>query len=731
MNNPGCSRMRQHPLPGGCTSAGRVSIRVPPGIAPAQRAALPTNHRVTMNQLHQQTSPYLLQHANNPVHWRAWGPEALAEAKAADKPIIVSIGYSTCHWCHVMERESFEDQATADLMNNLFVCIKVDREERPDVDRIYMEACQAISGGGGWPLNAFLLPDGRPFYAGTYYPPERKYNRPSWKEVVTHLAGLYQDDRASLEDQADRLTRNIRSGATQLLKLEPEAGNHDEWRARVMSKLEGAYDYARGGFGGAPKFPMSLALEALLTHGVLHREFNHQHRAHHGMLAMLDGGIYDHLGGGFSRYTVDAEWRVPHFEKMLYDNALLLRLLAKLHLNQPNERYLAAITETTTWLRREMTLPGGGYRAALDADSEGVEGKYYTWTLEEIAALLPADEAELIAEFYGVTVSGNWEEERTNIFYRPTELAAAAAKVGLPPDVAAAKLTKARKALHDAQLLRIPPGADDKLILQWNALLLSGWTWCYRATADDRYLRLATDLWATLTEQLRAEGKWYRNLTGGQLGAPAFLDDLAALAEAALDLHDVTFDLDYALVHARAILDEILENFSMPDGGPMFYLSPPAGSELPVEAVEFFDNALPSGNSQLMSSLLRMARITGEEKYLNRGETMLAAMAGSLERYPSSFGNWLRAGLLHGVPPRELVVTGPGARAAAAQYLSRYRPGLLIVATDEAREDVPLTQNRYLPGSLRFFVCENQACKLPVTTAAQAQGLLDPGTMNS
>ena len=678
-----------------------------------------------MNQLSQQTSPYLLQHANNPVHWRAWGPEALAEAKATDKPIIVSIGYSTCHWCHVMERESFEDEATADLMNEHFVCIKVDREERPDVDRIYMEACQAISGGGGWPLNAFLLPDGRPFYAGTYYPPERKYNRPSWQEVLTHLSGLFHDDRASLEDQAERLVRNIRSGATQLLKLEPEANDHDEWRNKAMGKLNGAYDYARGGFGGAPKFPMSLALEAMLTNGVLHKDFNDQHRAHHGMLAMLNGGIYDHLGGGFSRYTVDAEWRVPHFEKMLYDNALLLRLLGKLHLAQPSPRYLSAITETTNWLQREMALPGGGYRAALDADSEGVEGKYYTWTLEEIAAILPADEAELVAEFYGVTVAGNWEEEQTNIFYRPTDLPAVAAKMDLPAEAAAAKLAKARKALHAAQLLRIPPGADDKLILQWNAFLISAWTWCYRATADEKYLRLATELWRTLNKELHSEGKWYRNLTSGKLGALAFLDDLAALAEAALDLHDVTFELDYALVHARKIIDEALANFSMPDGGPMFYLSPPAGSELPVEAVEFFDNALPSGNSQLMGALLRLARISGEAKYLNRGEAMLAAMAGSLERYPSSFGNWLGTGLLHGVPPRELVITGSEAKKTAGTFLSRYRPGLLIVASEMPREDVPLLRNRYLTDSTRFFVCENQVCNLPVSSETEVLPLID------
>jgi hypothetical protein len=623
-----------------------------------------------------------------------------------------------------MERESFEDQAMADLMNERFVCIKVDREERPDVDRIYMEACQAITGGGGWPLNAFLLPDGRPFYAGTYYPPERKYNRPSWKEVVTHLHSQFTDNRAELEDQADRLTRNIKTGGTRLLQLEPEANDHDEWRQTAVDKLKGGYDYAQGGFGGAPKFPMSLGLEALLVNGLLHKEFNDQHLAAHGMLAMLDGGIYDHLGGGFSRYTVDAEWRVPHFEKMLYDNALLLRLLGKLHLAQPNQRYSDAMAETTTWLQREMRLDNGGYRAALDADSEGVEGKYYTWTLEEIATLLPADEAELLAEFYECTPAGNWEEEQTNIFYRPTTLSAIAAKIGMPVDVATEKLAKARRTLHDAQRLRIPPGADGKLILQWNALLVSGWTWCYRATGDDTYLELATNLWSSLKSHLCVDGRWYRNLTAGKLGAPAFLDDLAALAEAALDLHDATFTLDYALTDARKIVEEVLANFGMSDS-PMFYLRPPAGSELPVDAVELFDNALPSGNGQLTGSLLRLARLTDDAPYLEQGETMLAAMAGSLERYPSSFGNWLRIGLEHGAPTRELVITGPGAAIAAEQFLSRYRPALLIVATEVAREDVPLLQNRYLAGTLRFFVCENKVCQLPVTTVDEAMALLD------
>ncbi|SEP99807.1 thioredoxin domain-containing protein [Neolewinella agarilytica] len=690
-------------------------------------------HKYT-NALIHESSPYLLQHAHNPVNWEPWSEKALARAKAENKPIIVSIGYSTCHWCHVMERESFEDEATAAVMNEHFVCIKVDREERPDVDRIYMEACQAISGGGGWPLNAFLLPDGRPYYAGTYYPPVAKYNRPSWTGVLAQMSKVFHEDRNTVEEQANRLIENIRGGGTRLLKIEPTAENHTAWRETLTEKLRANYDLRRGGFGGAPKFPMSQSLEVLLANGVLYQEFNDQHLAAHGVLAMLDGGIYDHLGGGFSRYTVDAEWRVPHFEKMLYDNALLLRLMAKLQMVLPNQRFLEGIAETTAWLQREMLLPGGGYRAALDADSEGVEGKYYIWDYEELAGLLPADQLELVVAFFGVTEAGNWEEENSNILYRPDTLAAVAASLDLSTEIATVKLAEAKKTLHEYQFKnRVHPGADDKLILQWNALLISGWSWCYRATGDEKYRELTTGLWQTLTEQLYVKGQWHRNLTNGDLGAPAFLDDYAALAEAAIDLHDITFELDYAipasagdasLTNAAAIVDYILATFSMPEG-PMCYLRGTEDSELPVASLDLFDNALPSGNSQLAHSLLRLSHLTGKDHYLTRGEEMLAAMSGSLERYPSSFGGWAHAALLHAAPVRELVVAGPGARAAAGQFLSRYRPELLIVASPEAREDLSLLQNRYLPGELRFYVCENQSCQLPVGTVTEAEDQLD------
>ncbi len=670
-----------------------------------------------MNRLAQQTSPYLLQHAHNPVDWYPWGEEALERARREDKPILVSIGYSTCHWCHVMERESFENEATAALMNAHFVCIKVDREERPDVDQVYMEACQAITGGGGWPLNAFLLPDARPFYAGTYYPPERKYNRPSWTELLRYIARTYHENRDEVEAQARQLTENLSTGSDRLVGIEVST---DDPTAAMLDNLREAYDDARGGFGGAPKFPQSQALELLLDHGVIRGNNHDVYRAGHAMRAMLGGGIYDQIGGGFSRYTVDANWRVPHFEKMLYDNALLLRLLGKLQLVTPDPRYVQAMEETTDWLLREMSLTGGGYRAALDADSEGVEGKYYVWDYAELTALLPPEDAELVADFYGITREGNWEEG-TNIPYRPGPLPAV---TDLPVDVAVAKIASARQVLADARRLRIPPGADDKLILQWNALLISGWCWCYRATGSDRYLGLATELYAALGDQLHDRGNWYRNRTAGQLGAPAFLDDLAALAAAALDLAEVTLEIDYAVRDARRLVDEVVDRFS-DEQGRLFYLRPPARSELPVATKDLYDNALPSGNSQMANNLYRLGRLTGEPAYTDRAERMLAAMTGAVVRYPSSFAGWGATALLLSQPERELVVTGTNARREARKFLSDHRPGLLIVATEHDRPDVPLFTNRYL-SEPRFFVCENRSCRLPVPSAEEARRLLDP-----
>ncbi|MEL6140000.1 MAG: thioredoxin domain-containing protein, partial [Bacteroidota bacterium] len=376
-----------------------------------------------MNRLQYETSPYLLQHAGNPVDWYPWGEEALAKARTEDKPIIVSIGYSTCHWCHVMERESFENDSVAAYMNENFVCIKVDREERPDVDQVYMEACQAISGSGGWPLNAFLLPDTRPFYAGTYFPPESKYNRPGWLDLLRHLNRLYHEDRDRVIGQAEQLTNSIGKAGELFIKPpeveDPFAPIHLD---AMVRKLKSRYDTVNGGFGGAPKFPMSQSLELLLDFGMLHQDEQAIQLAEHGVLSMIRGGIYDQLGGGFARYTVDGAWRVPHFEKMLYDNALLLRLLGKLQMTQPKSEYLSTIVETINWLEREMRSPSGSFYAALDADSEGVEGKFYTWTYDELKAVLDEEELTQVQSWLGSSQAGNWEEEKTNILYRPVEV---------------------------------------------------------------------------------------------------------------------------------------------------------------------------------------------------------------------------------------------------------------------------------------------------------------------
>lgn len=657
-----------------------------------------------MNRLQHETSPYLLQHASNPVDWYPWGEEALERARKEDKPIIVSIGYSTCHWCHVMERESFEDDAVAAYMNEHYVCIKVDREERPDVDQVYMEACQAISGGGGWPLNAFLLPDGRPFYAGTYYPPQSAHNRPGWIDLLRHFVRLYHEERAKVEEQANGLTDSI--GKAPNIFITDELTAEDPFDAEKMetmvATLRSRFDLTNGGFGGAPKFPMSQSLELLLDHGLLTDNDSSLALARKGMSAMIRGGIYDQIGGGFARYTVDGAWRVPHFEKMLYDNGLLLRLLGKLQLSGPDPEWVTTIEETVGWLKREMRSPSGSFYAALDADSEGVEGKFYVWDYDELELVLGQDRLTQAERFFGVSKAGNWAEEQTNIFYRSAPV----------PAVEATAFDETKKILFDHRENRIRPGRDEKIILQWNALLISGLTYCYRATGEQEQLDLATKSLSALRRECFHEGQWYRNFTAGRRGTPAYLDDLAALAEALLDLYAVTFD--FALLEeAMAITEDVLNRFSGAEGG-LFYLRPLKGNELPVATVDLYDNALPSGNSQLLNVLHRLAQMSGRQDWASLLDERLTQMVGGVTKYPTSFANWGRLLLLKSRKERELVVTGPGSRAAARELGKKYWPDLVIVATETDRPDFPSLKDRYLDDRRRFFLCENQSCHQPV-----------------
>ncbi|MEL6392172.1 MAG: thioredoxin domain-containing protein [Bacteroidota bacterium] len=667
-----------------------------------------------MNALQFETSPYLLQHAGNPVDWYPWGDEALARAKAEDKPIIVSIGYSTCHWCHVMERESFENETTAAFMNEHFVCIKVDREERPDIDHFYMEACQAINGSGGWPLNAFLLPDLRPFYAGTYYPPEPRYQRPSWRQLLVHLTELYRNEPDKVKAQAERLTTSIADSSSLFINEPLPDSAALTSLDDMVRKLKSGFDLENGGYGGAPKFPMTQSLELLLEFGILKADEQCVQLAERGMQAMISGGIYDQIGGGFSRYTVDSAWRVPHFEKMLYDNALILRMLAKLQLWRPNFKYEQTIKETVDWLNREMRADSQAFFSALDADSEGVEGKFYTWTQEELREVLPEQLWEAAESYLGVTEEGNWEEEKTNIFYRARDNHSLSDFV----------LAEIKQKLFDHRESRIRPGLDDKVILQWNGLMIEALCWCHRALPDNGYLKLAEQGMKALQASLLKDGKWYRNGKDQQLGEQAFLDDEISLASAALELYLTGFDQQWFYL-AKERLDYVITNFPVQSSG-LFAMASSDHGQLPVSGASVYDNALPSGNSQTTQLLQKMDRLVGPGKYGQEARRLLGLMESSAIKYPTSFAGWGRALLYENSDRGELIITGPEASELAKSAWANSRPGEIIVCAETNIPELSLLENRFSKNERLLYYCRNLACGLPVQSLQEVLAQRQP-----
>jgi uncharacterized protein YyaL (SSP411 family) len=493
-----------------------------------------------MNRLAQETSPYLLQHAHNPVDWYAWKPEAFEKARAEQKPILVSIGYSTCHWCHVMERESFESPDVAAYMNEHYINIKVDREERPDVDAVYMEACQLLTGSGGWPLNCFLTPEGKPFYAGTYYPPRPAFNRPSWMQLLEHLANIWDNQRETALNQAERLLGNIQRNDSVFIQLK---GNGEQVAADpklLYQRISDQFDRAEGGFGGAPKFPSTMAIQWLLN---WHYFSGNPEALEHGLFSlekMARGGIYDQIGGGFARYATDREWLIPHFEKMLYDNALLVSVLSEAHkytvghlAEGGQSLWSETIEQTLAYIEREMTSPEGGFYAAQDADSEGVEGKFYVWDKAEIDAVLGSD-AELFCSFYGVTEEGNWEEK--NILWRPYRYQEFADTRSIPVEVLKQNLKTSADKLLQVRSKRIWPGLDHKILLDWNALMVSAYAAAYSALGHEKYKDAAIRNLDYLNHTLRnVEGTWKHSSAQDA----AFLDDYAFLIAAWIDVYQI------------------------------------------------------------------------------------------------------------------------------------------------------------------------------------------------
>jgi uncharacterized protein YyaL (SSP411 family) len=640
-----------------------------------------------VNRLADETSPYLLQHADNPVDWYPWGDEAFARARADDRPVLLSIGYAACHWCHVMEHESFEDEGTAEVMNGHFVSVKVDREERPDVDGLYMDAVVSMTGHGGWPLTVFLTPEGKPFYGGTYFPPEPRFNMPSFRQVLLAVVEAYRERRGDVERQADALVDAIREASEQPPSLDPLSS---ELLARAVSALRSQFDPVRGGFGGAPKFPPASTLEFLLRAG----RDDAVEMARLTLDRMAAGGMYDLVGGGFHRYSVDAEWLVPHFEKMLYDNALLASAYLHGWLVTGEERHRVVVEQTLDYMLRELRLPEGGFASAQDADTEGVEGLTYTWTPEELAAVLGEEHPEWLLPF---------EHGRSVL------------RAEIPED--------ARRLLLAARGERPQPLRDDKALAGWNGLALAALAEAaYRLERPD-YLDAALALAEFLLGPLsRADGRLLRTYRDGVAKIDAYLEDYAHVAHGLLELHWASGELRW-LEEARRLAGLAADLFADPENGG-FYVDAPSGNGLVARRKELDDHPTPSGNSMLAFVLIRLARIYGEDE-LERGAVGVFRLARPLvERAPAAVGHLLCALALHFSAPREVAVVGDS-KELRGVALAGFQPSTVYAFAPEPTDAVPLLAGRGLvDGKPAAYVCERFACRAPVTTAEELRAAL-------
>ena len=684
-----------------------------------------------MNSLHRETSPYLLQHAHNPVDWYAWRPEAFERARAEQKPVLVSIGYSTCHWCHVMERESFENEDIAAFMNERFINIKVDREERPDVDAIYMEACQIITGGGGWPLNCFLTPEGKPFYAGTYYPPRPAYNRPSWLQLLQHLANIWETQREVAIEQAEKLTAHIarnddvfvqKKAAASILQpeiLEAETFQPSTLDA-IFARMREQFDRAEGGFGGAPKFPSTMAIRFLLNYHWFTRQPEALEHATFSLDKMIGGGIYDQLGGGFARYATDRAWLVPHFEKMLYDNALLVSVLSEAYKLSGKELYRETIEETLEYVRREMTSPEGAFYSAQDADSEGVEGKFYVWEKSEIDAVLGA-ESPLFCAFYGVSEHGNWEEK--NILWRPASFAEFAAANDLAASDLKNRLRACREKLYAMRATRIPPGLDDKVLLSWNALMASAYAAAFTALGHEEYRAAARRNLAFLLDHLQAPsgGDALRHSAAQD---DAFLEDYAYLIAALIDVYQITFDTRY-LQAAGKYTDLVMSYFHDPATG-LFFFTDVRQPDIVLRKKDLYDNATPSGNSTMAHNLQRLGILLDRREWREMATRMLLTMRDTLERYPLSFERWATALMNEIHPLHEIAVVGANASEKALDIQRLFLPNGVVAASDGVTDALPLLAGKSGAQDALIYVCRDFACQRPVSDLSEFEQMVRP-----
>ena len=654
------------------------------------------------NALARETSPYLLQHRDNPVDWLPWGEKALGRARELDRPLLVSIGYSACHWCHVMERECFEVPEIAELMNERFVCVKVDREERPDVDAIYMEAVQAMTGSGGWPLNVFITPEQVPFYAGTYFPPQPRQGMPSWMQVLNAVATAWDDKRDEIREQNPAMIQRLTGGA---MLTPSQAPLGPQVLDEAVAQLSSQYDSVNGGWGGAPKFPAASTIEFLLRRG-------EPTMALHTLRSMASGGIYDQIGGGFARYSVDPHWTVPHFEKMLYDNALLAR--AYLHGWQVSGDPILRRTaeETLDWALREMTGPEGAFYSALDADSEGVEGKFYVWSIDGLRELL-GDDADASIEWFGASEQGNFEGE--NILESR----------GPEPD--AEQRERIRSALLAVRSERIWPGLDDKRLTAWNALMISALAEAGAVLERADYIDAARAAASFVLDEMRdAAGRLLRTYNAGEAKLNAYLEDHAFLLEALLTLYEATFEPRW-FSEARTLADTMIERFGDPDRGG-FYMTSADHEQLVARRKELDDSPIPSGQSSAAFGLLRLAALSGEARHEEQAVGVLRLMADLLRRAPLAFGHMLQALDFHFATVREVAVVGADTRALVRVVRCTFRPHLVLAGGDGSDDGgVPLLVGRSPLGErAAAYVCERFTCRQPVAEPGELEALLDP-----
>jgi uncharacterized protein YyaL (SSP411 family) len=677
-----------------------------------------------LNRLASETSPYLRQHADNPVDWYPWGEAALEKAKREDKPILLSIGYAACHWCHVMAHESFADPETAQLMNDFFVNVKVDREERPDLDAVYMQAVQAMTGHGGWPMTVFLTPDGTPFFGGTYFPPNERHGMPSFRKILFAVDQAYRERPSQIADTAARMR-------------EFYAAQHDAARAtgevtprtleQAYRALERAYDERHAGFGAAPKFPPTMALDFLLRYAVRSETERALEMALGTFRAMVRGGMYDQIGGGFHRYSVDERWLVPHFEKMLYDNALLVRFGVHLWQQTHDAEVRRVVEQTIAWLTHEMTSDTGGFYSSLDADSEGREGAYYVWMPAELRAVL-GDSSDLGLAYWGVSEQGNFEERGESVLHVAADPRVVASRFDLTVEDLRARVERMRALLAAARAKRERPGLDDKILAAWNGLMLRGVAEAARAFDDESYRALALRNAEFLRHAFVRDGRVARSHKDGVTKGAGFLEDHAAIALAWLDVYALTGERRW-FDDAHSLGDAVLRWF-WDDQATAWYDTAHDHERLVTRPRDATDNATPSGTSLATELMFRLAVLTGNEAYRAVADRVLASLGGAMTRYPTAFGHTLGTADFAVFGAVELAVIGPSGSETVAEMLrhvaSRYLPSLVLVQSEATPEsDLPLLQGR--PGSEAgvAYVCRHYACEAPANSVAELSASLD------